>query len=177
MISFHLGVGDGFGVLTRRRIAASDTRAKVEALREMRACAATDKTECSERMRKARNFAVRWQRAADGSVAQLDSGLARQLMAYRSHCCATFVRSGIVIVMNDGQFTARAAVLWAAIPKETRARIVANAFCVKCCGAVEIVNFTGEETNGDLILKGACAKCGHEVARLVETSESDKSVN
>lgn len=79
--------------------------------------------------------------------------------------------------MSDGKFTPRAAVLWASIPKEARTRILANVFCVKCRDGVEITNFTGEEEKGDLISKGACARCGHEVARLVETSESDKSQN
>jgi hypothetical protein len=79
--------------------------------------------------------------------------------------------------MNDGQFTPKAALLWAMIPKEAQIRILANVFCVKCRGSVQIVNFTGEEEKGDVILKGSCAKCGHEVVRVVETSESDHSKN
>ena len=79
--------------------------------------------------------------------------------------------------MNDGQFTLPAAVLWATIPKEARERILANVFCVKCRGAVVITNYTGEEENGDVILKGSCANCGHEVVRVVETSERDSSGN
>jgi len=31
--------------------------------------------------------------------------------------------------VNEGKFTPRAAVLWATIPKEGRARILANVFC------------------------------------------------
>ena len=58
-----------------------------------------------------------------------------------------------------------------------RARILANVFCVECRGSVQIVNFTGEEREGDLYLKGTCAKCGHAVVRMVETSERDSSVN
>ena len=65
--------------------------------------------------------------------------------------------------MSDRQFTPRAAVLWGMIPKEAR------------LGA--ITNFTGEEEKGDVILKGACAKCRHEVVRVVETSERDSSGN
>lgn len=79
--------------------------------------------------------------------------------------------------MSGEKFTTQAAVLWSTIPKEARARILANVFCVKCRGAVEIVNFSGEEENGDLILKGSCAKCGHEVVRMVETSETDAEGN
>ena len=79
--------------------------------------------------------------------------------------------------MSDEQFTMRAAVLWATIPKEARARVLKNVFCVKCGGSVEIINFTGEECNGNLVLKGSCAKCGQAVARVVETSQVDSSGN
>ena len=79
--------------------------------------------------------------------------------------------------MSDGKFTTRAAVLWGTIPKEARDRILANVFCMKCRDAVQITNFTGKEKGGDLVLKGLCAKCGHEVVRMVETSERDSSVN
>ena len=79
--------------------------------------------------------------------------------------------------MNDGQFTTQAAVLWGAIPRATRERILKNVFCVKCCGSVAMLGFTGEERSGDLILKGSCARCGHEVVRVVETSEQDLSGN
>ncbi len=79
--------------------------------------------------------------------------------------------------MCNGQFTAKAAVLWGMIPKEARVRILANVFCVKCRGSVTITRFTGEEQNGDVVLRGVCAKCGHEVVRVVETSEHDNSGN
>jgi hypothetical protein len=79
--------------------------------------------------------------------------------------------------VKDGAFTERAAVLWSTIPQEARERILKNVFCVKCRGAVEIVDFKGEEKRGDLILVGLCATCGHEVARVIETSERDLSGN
>jgi len=79
--------------------------------------------------------------------------------------------------MNGGKFTLRAAVLWGTIPKEARERILANVFCVKCRDSVTMTNFTGKEVKGDVILKGECAKCGHEVVRVVETSERDSSGN
>jgi hypothetical protein len=79
--------------------------------------------------------------------------------------------------MTDGKFTPKAAVWWATVPKEARARILANVFCVKCGGATEMVKVTGEEKKGDVILKGACAKCGHAVVRVVEISERDSSGN
>ena len=79
--------------------------------------------------------------------------------------------------MNDGRFTPKAMLLWAMIPTTAQTRILANVFCVKCGESVQITNFTGEENQGDVILKGSCAKCGHEVVRVVETSESDHSKN
>jgi Zn ribbon nucleic-acid-binding protein len=79
--------------------------------------------------------------------------------------------------MNDGQFTLKAAVLWGSIPKEGRLRILANVFCPRCRDSATMSSYKGEERNGDVILKGACAKCGHEVVRVVETSERDSSVN
>lgn len=82
-----------------------------------------------------------------------------------------------VLGMSDGKFTPRAAVLWGTIPKEARERILANVFCGQCRDAVTITKFTGEERNGDVYLKGSCANCGHEVVRVVETSEHDHSGN
>lgn len=79
--------------------------------------------------------------------------------------------------MSDGGFTVDAAVHWGTIPKEARERILANVFCVKCRESVEIVRFTGEEENGDVILRGACGQCGHEVVRVAETSERDSLMN
>ncbi len=79
--------------------------------------------------------------------------------------------------MSDGSFTVGAAVLWGTIAKDARDRILANVFCVKCRESVEIVRFTGEVENGDVILKGACAPCGHAIVRVVETSERDSSMN
>jgi hypothetical protein len=79
--------------------------------------------------------------------------------------------------MTNDQFTARAAVLWGTIPRQACEQILKNVFCADCRGSVEIINFTGEVSEGNLVLKGSCAKCGHAVARLVETSQVDSSAN
>ena len=79
--------------------------------------------------------------------------------------------------MSKGEFTPTAAVLWGVIPREARDRILANVFCVKCRRSVTMVNFTGEDQDGDLILRGACANCGHNVVRVLETSETNRSLN
>ena len=89
-----------------------------------------------------------------------------------------WVRIVILQQMSDGKFTTQAAVLWGAIPLAAQKRILANVFCVKCRGAVQITNFTGDvEKNGDVILKGSCAVCGHEVVRVLETSENRNENN
>jgi hypothetical protein len=79
--------------------------------------------------------------------------------------------------MSEGNFSPVAAVLWGVIPREARERILANVFCVKCRRSVTMVNSTGEEQNGDVILRGACANGGHAVARVLATSETNRSLN
>ena len=65
-------------------------------------------------------------------------------------------------------FTKQASRFWMAVPADTRAKLLANVYCGHCRGAVSIVNVTAMVKHGDLLLKGNCATCGHEVARLVE---------
>jgi hypothetical protein len=74
-------------------------------------------------------------------------------------------------------FTADAALLWNSIPKKNRERILKNAFCPECMAVTEMVHYTGEVKDGDIILTGTCAKRGHVVSELVETSEQDHSGN
>lgn len=40
-----------------------------------------------------------------------------------------------------------------------------------------MINFSGAEKKGDLVLDGACAKCGDRVVRVVETSEAKRPNN
>jgi len=75
------------------------------------------------------------------------------------------------------KFTKEAGVLWSLIPKEAQARILANVFCVKCCKSVQMTAFVGEVVEGDVHLRGACGVCGHDVVRVLETSEIDHSKN
>ena len=70
------------------------------------------------------------------------------------------------------KLTNQASKFWEAIPSRARAQLLANVFCVQCRGAVSIVNASGTLKRGNLILEGRCAKCGHEVARLVEGPEA-----
>ncbi|MEI6846693.1 MAG: hypothetical protein WCK32_01450 [Chlorobiaceae bacterium] len=73
-------------------------------------------------------------------------------------------------IVQFPQFSQKAAEFWADIPMEYRAQILVNVFCSQCRDAVEIVDYSGSIVKGDLLLKGKCATCGHQVARLVEGS-------
>ena len=79
--------------------------------------------------------------------------------------------------MSQPRFSPGAAVLWGTLPDDVKKRILKNVFCVKCCQAVEITNFTVTNKDGGLILKGQCAKCGHEVIRVVEGSGTNWEKN
>ena len=73
--------------------------------------------------------------------------------------------------MSKQKFTPEAELLWGSVPSQVQERILQNVFCGKCGGSVTIVDYTGKEENGDLILEGRCGICGKRVARVVETSE------
>jgi len=70
------------------------------------------------------------------------------------------------------RFTIAAAVLWGTVPKGAKERVLKNCFCTQCKGAAEMVDFKGVEKKGDLVLTGSCARCGHRVVRVLETSEA-----
>ena len=53
---------------------------------------------------------------------------------------------------------------------EFQEKILDNVFCSHCRDSVRIVDYSGSVVSGDLLLKGNCAICGHQVARLVEGS-------
>ena len=73
--------------------------------------------------------------------------------------------------------TPQAAILWSSVPTEARDRILKAVFCVKCRGSVTLIDFTGEEKKGDLVLTGKCGKCGGKVVRVLELSELDGARN
>ena len=70
------------------------------------------------------------------------------------------------------RFTLQASILWSTVPREAKERILKNCFCPRCRETAEMVRSRGAEKNGDLVLTGSCAKCGHKVVRIVETSEA-----
>ena len=73
-------------------------------------------------------------------------------------------------VLQFPQFSPAAAKFWVEVPLQFKKKILANVYCSHCGGSVKIVNYSGSIKSGDLLLKGNCANCGHEVARLVEGS-------
>jgi hypothetical protein len=66
-------------------------------------------------------------------------------------------------------FTPPAAKLWAAIPSDSRKKLLSNVYCSKC-GMTTITNFSGVVRSGDLLLVGKCAECHGDVARLIESN-------
>lgn len=66
-------------------------------------------------------------------------------------------------------FTSNAAKLWAAIPSDTRKKLLSNVYC-RSCGMTIITNFSGVVRAGDLLLVGKCAECHGDVARLIESN-------
>ena len=68
------------------------------------------------------------------------------------------------------QFSPKAAIIWEEIPVEFQEKILDNVFCSHCRDSVRIVDYSGSVVSGDLLLKGNCTICGHNVARLHEVS-------
>lgn len=63
--------------------------------------------------------------------------------------------------------------LWESVSESTRELILAQVWCGHCRGPRPIVDFTGiPDENGDLILRGFCAECGHVIVRVVETGDA-----
>lgn len=73
-----------------------------------------------------------------------------------------------VIPFKASLFTADAKKRWDRIPKWAQTGILDSVYCVKCSKSVPIVLETAKMQRDDLILRGKCKICGHEVCRLVE---------
>jgi hypothetical protein len=66
------------------------------------------------------------------------------------------------------EFTAPARKRWLAIPAAARQRLLNNVWCGGCRGETTITQFSGRIDRGDLLLRGRCAACQAEVARVIE---------
>jgi len=69
--------------------------------------------------------------------------------------------------MSNG-FTDEARAQWDAIPPQTREQLLNNVWCPHCSDVTTITDFKGHVERGDLVLKGSCATCGGDVARVIE---------
>jgi len=76
----------------------------------------------------------------------------------------------MAIIHQFPQYSPKAAKLWAEIPEQFQEKILDNVYCSYCQHSVRIVNYFGSIVSGDLVLKGSCAECGKNVARLLEGS-------
>lgn len=72
--------------------------------------------------------------------------------------------------MTKRIFTKKAELLWHLVSTMEKERIIERAFCTKCKGS-EMVDYSGSEKDGDLVLEGVCAKCGYRVVRVVEPAK------
>ncbi len=61
----------------------------------------------------------------------------------------------------------QAAKKWSKIPKEFQEKLISNVFC-STCGVTKIKDYTLNDDDFGILLKGKCSKCGGDVARLVE---------
>lgn len=64
--------------------------------------------------------------------------------------------------------------LWGTIPREAREQLLKNVFCAKCRGSVEIIKFTGEERDGNLVLTGPPAPLHGHTGRRKGTNGSEQ---
>jgi hypothetical protein len=61
----------------------------------------------------------------------------------------------------------KAAKKWGKIPPYIQKRLLSNVFC-RTCGETTIVEFSMINDKLGILLKGKCAKCRKDVARLIE---------
>jgi len=71
------------------------------------------------------------------------------------------------------KFSQEAMRRWSEIPDDVKPQLLSNVYCSKCKDTVVIINFKAEIMDNDLLLKGKCKTCNHNVARLIEGPEDD----
>ena len=77
-------------------------------------------------------------------------------------------KRSLVVIDGTGPLSPRKK--WEAIPERFRERILQNVWCSHCGNSVEIVSYRVYSAGRDIVLRGRCAVCGGEVARVVEQS-------
>lgn len=59
---------------------------------------------------------------------------------------------------------------WNSIPSHQQQKILENVWCTRCSSVTKVIQPVFDQIDQDLLIKGNCAKCNGEVARLVEMS-------
>jgi hypothetical protein len=65
-------------------------------------------------------------------------------------------------------FSPRATAAWNTIAPEIRVRLLNNFWCGVCHATRSVDLHSGSISQGDLVLRGYCTRCGGEIARLIE---------
>ncbi|MDP2210345.1 MAG: HigA family addiction module antitoxin [Candidatus Aquicultor sp.] len=73
-----------------------------------------------------------------------------------------------VPIRPSDPFTRDAKKRWNKVPKWAQAELLKNVYCGKCHDMVAISLETAKMQRADLILRGKCKICGHDVCRVVE---------
>ena len=77
------------------------------------------------------------------------------------------IREAISFPELDGPARSR----WSEVPPDLQRTIVNAVWCTACRTSVRMNLAKGEMKGDSLVLRGSCATCGHEVARVVEPVE------
>ena len=70
--------------------------------------------------------------------------------------------------IGEPDFTPDAAAFWRQFEEELREKFLDNVFCTKCPSPVRMILAEGKMERELLVLRGTCARCGQQVARVVE---------
>lgn len=66
------------------------------------------------------------------------------------------------------EFTRPAQRLWDSMPEYLQVLLLGDVWCAQCRQVTTIVDFKGNVKNGNLMLRGICARCGEPVGQLIE---------
>ena len=73
--------------------------------------------------------------------------------------------------ISDGfLLTPQARRIWDVMAGDLQMKILNNVWCIGCRDVTGIGNVSGKVERGMLVLRGACTRCGGEVARVVENA-------
>ena len=95
-----------------------------------------------------------------------------QIKTYYCNICKGFVRRencirGELLNTRD-TFTPIAKNIWRAMPGDTQLKILNTVWCTQCQNMARITHITAKVDSGMLVLRGECARCSGDVARVIE---------